>query len=148
MEKSLNAPPQSPGAVWPVWPVWTLKDLPSPNSPDGAVDDEPGPDDGAGRLLVCRACGHRVANASSIMREAEGGRVFCNPHGLLFEIIRVKSAPGCVFAGPAVREFSWFPGYAWRIALCGTCGAHLGWRFEGESVFFGLIESTLEEIGE
>lgn len=122
--------------------------MPSPGLPDGAVDDDPGPDDGGGRALVCRACGHKVANACAIMRDGEGGRVYCNPHGLLFEIVRVKSAPGCVCAGPAVSEFSWFSGYAWRIALCGGCAAHLGWRFEGGSVFFGLIESALEEIGD
>lgn len=127
-----------------------LKDLPSPGLPDGGVDDEPGPDEGeGGDILVCRACGHKVAKTGARMADEDGGRrVFCNPHGLVFEVILVKTAPGCVCAGPAVSEFSWFPGYAWRIALCRGCAAHLGWRFEGESVFFGLIESALEEIGE
>lgn len=29
----------------------------------------------------------------------------------------------------ASTEFSWFPGYAWQIANCTVCLAHIGWRF-------------------
>lgn len=30
----------------------------------------------------------------------------------------------------AFEEHSWFPGYAWRLAVCPQCGAHVGWSFE------------------
>lgn len=30
----------------------------------------------------------------------------------------------------AFEEHSWFPGYAWRLAVCPQCGAHMGWTFE------------------
>ena len=38
---------------------------------------------------------------------------------------RDVSAPG---PPQQSTEHSWFPGYAWTIALCTRCGAHLGWR--------------------
>jgi hypothetical protein len=31
--------------------------------------------------------------------------------------------------GAASAEYSWFPGYAWTIALCAACAVHLGWRY-------------------
>ncbi|MEC7397534.1 MAG: hypothetical protein VX639_10340 [Pseudomonadota bacterium] len=40
-------------------------------------------------------------------------------------------------------EFSWIDGHAWLIAFCEGCGIHLGWRFKGERVFFGLVKPKL-----
>jgi hypothetical protein len=40
-------------------------------------------------------------------------------------VIHAPSAP----AFKAVAQDSWFPGYAWTVAYCATCFAHLGWRF-------------------
>jgi hypothetical protein len=42
-------------------------------------------------------------------------------------------------------EFTWFPGYGWRLALCAKCNTHLGWEFRGrdEHGFLGLILSAL-----
>ena len=34
--------------------------------------------------------------------------------------------------GDPSAEHSWFPGYRWTIATCGTCGVHMGWRFTPE----------------
>lgn len=41
--------------------------------------------------------------------------------------------------------WTWFPGRAWRIALCRGCGVHLGWSFEKEAMppFFGLVKDRL-----
>lgn len=77
--------------------------------------------------------------------------VFANPHGYIFQIGCFAQAPGCLIAGEETGYFSWFPGYTWRIALCGQCWTLLGWAFRSqESQFFGLIlekltESTLRE---
>lgn len=44
---------------------------------------------------------------------------------------------------------SWFPGYAWTIAYCARCRAHLGWRFTAVSpglsprTFYGLTRAAL-----
>lgn len=29
-------------------------------------------------------------------------------------------------------DYSWFPGYKWRVCLCPKCSRHLGWMFEPE----------------
>lgn len=99
------------------------------------------------RLLLCRACLGEVT--SSRRATSKGGQhrhAFFNPHGLLFEIGLFSSAPGCLAAGVATGEFSWFAGFYWRHALCAGCGAHLGWRFERDDEFFwGLVLDRLLE---
>lgn len=73
--------------------------------------------------------------------------MFVNPHGHVFEV-------GCFATahvrsiGPASHFFSWFPGYAWRVALCPGCGAHLGWAYGDDAGFFGLILPRLVEDAE
>ena len=53
----------------------------------------------------------------------------CPPHGLAFIIALFAEAPGCQAEGEATEYFSWFPGYAWQVAHCRGCRAHLGWTF-------------------
>lgn len=108
-------------------------------------------DGGSGSFLVCRACGARVTRDSArIVVDGSHGHVFCNPHGIVYELGCFSSAPGCVGEGPFVGEFSWFPGFAWQIGLCGGCGALLGWRYRGSegSGFWGLILPHLEREDE
>ncbi len=67
-----------------------------------------------------------------------------NPHGLSFEIGCFRTAPGCHQVGQETAEWSWFPGYRWRVALCRGCGMHLGWCYRGgEPAFYGLIVDQL-----
>ncbi len=127
----------------------------SPHGPDPAhPEDAPGVDParlepGAGRVLRCVQCRHVVTSKDA--RTEKGGshhNVFCNPHGIVFELGCFAVAPGCVLVGGASTEFSWFPGHAWRVAVCGRCHLHLGWRFqnlEGTGAFFGLILPHLVE---
>ena len=50
--------------------------------------------------------------------------------------------------GEPTREHTWFTGFAWRIALCAQCQAHLGWRFQNENEYFhGLIINRLTSTG-
>lgn len=51
--------------------------------------------------------------------------------GYVHETVTLRSlVPGCfALANEESAEFSWFPGYAWTIASCGECGAHIGWLF-------------------
>ena len=48
---------------------------------------------------------------------------------------------GCFELGKATNEFTWFPGYAWRIAYCKSCQHHLGWSYYSNEAerFYGLI---------
>lgn len=96
--------------------------------------------------LLCRRCGHDIAEGSKLENRASKLalrqrndtvlgvqqcliQLFKNPHGQHFELITVTSA-NIMSHGEAVEEHSWFPGYAWRIAVCPQCGAHMGWAFE------------------
>ena len=98
------------------------------------------------RSLRCAACGHLVTNEDR--REEMGGEhrhTFVNPHGHVFEIGVFSTAPGARGVGEPSSFFSWFPGYVWRIVVCGGCGAHLGWSFGEGPHFFGLIVDRLVE---
>lgn len=47
-------------------------------------------------------------------------------------------------------EFSWFPGYAWQIALCKRCQIHIGWRFTSTNpnmvprIFYALAGKSID----
>jgi hypothetical protein len=106
--------------------------------------------------LLCFACGHPIT--SERQRFAAGGaheHTFTNPAGWVYRIGCFRSAPGCAQAGEFTEEYSWFPGQAWRYALCAGCRTHLGWVFRGASAgaggaagsappeFYGLILDRL-----
>lgn len=96
--------------------------------------------------IVCRQCRHPVTRPQDRMTmDGSHTHAFANPEGLVFEIGCFRQATGCRHAGPASPEFSWFPGYRWRIALCGGCLVQLGWRFESSlhQAFSGLILERL-----
>lgn len=101
--------------------------------------------DHAERVLRCRRCGHPVTTEQA-RRSVNGRHVhhLFNPAGILFEVGCFEAAPGCRFDGALTTEFTWFPGFAWRYALCGGCGSHLGWEYQGEAGgFAGLIVTEL-----
>jgi len=102
------------------------------------------------RWLCCKNCGTSIALVSAILPEGEMPLVFANPHGVVFELVLLGHAQALRLIGSRTEEFSWFQGYAWRVALCGGCGIHLGWRFEAvrggsPALFFGLLRSGLVE---
>lgn len=103
---------------------------------------------GSGRRLLCATCGHRITSEGeriSVLGSHE--HRFFNPAGFLFHIGCFRNAPGCLTAGQPTTEFTWFPGFAWRHALCGGCSQHLGWCFTSAeaSAFFGLVLNRLIE---
>lgn len=99
------------------------------------------------RAVRCAACSEEITSDSH-RRHVDGKfeHCFANPAGLLYCIGCFGEAPGCVPHGEETDEFTWFPGYAWQLALCSGCGSHLGWRYwsEGDS-FYGLILDRLEQ---
>lgn len=98
--------------------------------------------------LFCRRCGNHITGEESRMTvDGSHRHTFFNPAGIFFELACFRSAPGCFVHGEASGLFSWFAGYQWRIALCGRCAAHLGWRFENlEEIFFCLIIPHLTDV--
>ncbi len=141
-----------PGAVFPLLPSRAFLRQPpvGPSAPDDsgglpapgtALDDHE-----HDQLLRCARCGHPVTSEGRRRHVAGSHRhVFANPVGVIFEIGCFSEAPGCAAVGTPSREFSWFSGMAWQVAVCAACGLHLGWRFAGDgpAFFFGLILSRL-----
>jgi hypothetical protein len=105
------------------------------------------PGDDAGRALVCVACLQAITHSGARI-EMSGGHAhtFSNPHGIVFHIGCFAVAPGCGPASEPSTLHTWFPGYAWQIAVCRGCGEHLGWLFRSlDSRFHGLILDRLTE---
>lgn len=99
--------------------------------------------------LRCAACEAAVvlANAGISVNGAHE-HTFMNPAGLRCVVRCFSSAPGSVPDGPRSTVWTWFPGFAWRAAMCGKCGAHLGWSFHAAKEatlppFFALLREAL-----
>ncbi len=109
-------------------------DLAEAADADAAEEHEP--------WLRCAACRGRIAPERA--RTAVNGsheHAFLNPSGLRFVVGCFAAAPGTVPEGERSTVWTWFPGHAWQIALCRTCGVHVGWSFHAPSgaSFWGLI---------
>lgn len=99
-------------------------------------------------LLCCVQCRHPITDPTARLDMAGGHlHVFTNPGGFTYEVALFTYAD-CAMHGPATTEYTWFPGYAWQLALCTNCHLHLGWRYQqtGSTTFYGLICSRLVEI--
>jgi hypothetical protein len=95
--------------------------------------------------LLCAACRQLVTYPIHRIT-LNGSHEHCctNPQGVSYRIGCFRQASGCSAMGEAFIEFTWFPGYAWRVGVCAGCQAHLGWRFEtAGDHFYGLILDRL-----
>jgi hypothetical protein len=118
----------------------------SDRSPASVVKPDDGPVDHTRRPWRCRACTHPiVGDASRIDVDGRHVHMRLNPAGVAFVFGAFSSAPGCRVAGIPTDEATWFAGCLWSFALCGQCGAHLGWCFTGAQHFFGLVLEKLVE---
>jgi hypothetical protein len=101
------------------------------------------------RRLFCAACRHPVTHQDQrVPVQGSHEHRFTNPHGITYHIGCYHEAAGCSVVGESTAEFTWFPGYAWRVALCANCQTHLGWRFQsGDEYFHGLIVNRLTSAG-
>ncbi|TFH40159.1 MAG: hypothetical protein E4G96_08000 [Chrysiogenales bacterium] len=95
--------------------------------------------------IRCRICGTTVTTESERMRmNGSHEHAFVNPLGLLFRIGCFSGARGCLAAGEPTGDYTWFPGYTWRFAVCSNCRVHLGWCYQsGTGAFWGLILDRL-----
>lgn len=102
-----------------------------------------------GARLRCRACGHAITeDAERVSVSGSHVHTRSNPAGIQFCFGCFQAAPGCASVGPPTGEYTWFPGCRWRIAVCSSCGDHLGWSFTGGQRFFGLILARLVRDGD
>ncbi len=91
--------------------------------------------------IFCALCNHLITDpGKQIVVNQSFRHIFANPHGYVFEIACFSIANGCKSASIESSEFTWFPGFSWRIGICGQCSSHLGWIFSSDTkTFFGLI---------
>jgi len=94
--------------------------------------------------LFCAKCHATVTRQCfAIHRRGAHQHTVFNPAGHVFTVQCFIHAPGAGMLGWPSTQFSWFPGLAWRVALCVECGTHIGWEFSGPETFFGLIKPAL-----
>lgn len=128
---------------------------------DAAADGAPGTHATAGVVpgvdarrwrLRCRGCGHVLAApAWRVQIDGRERHERTNPLGLRFALRLYAAAPGCRGSGAPSAAHSWFPPCAWQVLVCGGCGEHRGWRFDGAATsgFVALIiEAIVEEAYE
>ncbi len=98
----------------------------------------------AGEPLLCGVCRHIITtDVERISVQSSHSHTCTNPGGIVFDIACFRHAPGCSSIGAATAEHTWFSGYQWQIAVCGSCGEHLGWLFRDGDSFYGLIIARL-----
>ncbi|BAT78365.1 hypothetical protein LR48_Vigan04g206700 [Vigna angularis] len=104
-------------------------------------------------LIRCKSCETTIAKRSDMLVMSSEGPLsaYVNPGGYVHEIMTLYKANGLSLLGPAVAEYSWFPGYAWTIAICATCKTQMGWLFTARSqklkpsTFWGIRSCQLAE---
>ncbi|MCP4022648.1 MAG: hypothetical protein GY729_12465 [Desulfobacteraceae bacterium] len=113
--------------------------------PDKAVKEDTKTEAKPAKEILCAVCSHKISDMSKqIIVNNAHEHTFANPHGIVFQIGCYSDANGCIPASIPSSEFSWFPGYTWRIGICRSCSAHLGWIFLSDNdAFYGLIIDKL-----
>ena len=136
---------------------------------DDAGDDAPVQERTA--VMRCARCNHPIAAADDLLPEQiarlesasypyqldllgnEEAWVYSatNAQQRRFDVCRfgVAACARLELSGTPTDEHSFFPPFAWRMASCARCSAHLGWAFGaaegGEPQFAGLILTHLRE---
>lgn len=96
--------------------------------------------------LRCKSCGHVITStAEKISVNESHQHIGKNPSGYIFTFGCFRDAPGCLVAGQSSYEHTWFAGYRWQIAVCASCGDHLGWLFRKQDRFYALIIDKLKQ---
>ncbi|XP_012226592.1 protein cereblon isoform X1 [Linepithema humile] len=104
-------------------------------------------------IYVCVNCESFIGRQSHMFpmnREGPQG-TYVNPGGVIHETITFYHVQGVMLSDtPPSTEYSWFPGYAWTIAICKGCLHHVGWKFTATEsdlrpkAFWGLTRRSLK----
>jgi hypothetical protein len=116
-------------------------------APEGALAVREIAGAGQGGWVACAACRALVTHSRERLSvDGAHSHSFINPAGLIFRVSCFAAAPGTVSVGEASADFTWFAGFAWRVALCRACGEHLGWSYHRlDSGFVALIDDRVVE---
>ena len=127
-----------------------FRQIPGKGSPDIPIDEIKDETDREvsenGKHIRCRQCRLVITRESErIQINGTHQHVCTNPHGIVFEIGCFRIASGCSPIGSPSDEWSWFPGFSWKVAVCRRCLSHLGWLFTASTPdnFYGLILNRL-----
>lgn len=112
---------------------------PVPAPPD--LEDAP-----ARKRYCCRACGVRVARGEDLVPvDGTTRHERVNPTGWPCRFLTFRAAENTRDVTLPTDDFSWFEGHAWIVLACAACDVHLGWRWEGATVFVGLLLHAIVE---
>ena len=93
-------------------------------------------------FVICKLCGHQLADAEQIRKIlGTNEHEFKNSFGIVHRFRCYEDAPGCSIQGAKEAADTWFVGYTWRVCFCGKCSTFLGWLFEADDSFFGLLNN-------
>ncbi|KAH7840900.1 hypothetical protein Vadar_023083 [Vaccinium darrowii] len=79
----------------------------------------------------CKSCQAVIGKRSDVLNMSSEGPLgaYVNPDGYVHELLTLHKATGLALIGGPVKEYSWFPGYAWTVADCASCESQMGWLF-------------------
>ncbi|CAL7937660.1 unnamed protein product [Xylocopa violacea] len=84
------------------------------------------------KIFVCSNCDSYIGKQSQIFPMSKEGPqgTYCNRAGIIHETVTLYHAQGLRLSEsePSI-EYTWFPGYAWIVAMCKNCDTHMGWKF-------------------
>jgi cereblon len=99
--------------------------------------------------FLCAVCNTKISEKKYLASISGSSpyHTFKNPHGFEFKILTVVYCEMVSDMSGEFTEYSWFPGYAWTILGCASCGEHLGWKYVASEkdphTFYGLIRDKL-----
>ncbi|MEN6320975.1 MAG: cereblon family protein [Syntrophaceae bacterium] len=95
--------------------------------------------------ILCKTCKNEITTSEyTTAVNGQHAHIFQNPAGITFHIGCFSQTWGCFMYGIPTHEFTWFPGFSWRVVLCVQCFSHLGWYYQsGGGSFYGLILANL-----
>ncbi len=105
---------------------------------------------GNGRF-ICAECGADITHSSCRIAVSGSHRhMMPSPYGVPNETGCFSLAPGCVARGHFAMNWGRPMEGQWCMALCSSCGNHLGWHHqtEGGDSFYLLILDHLEAAPE
>ncbi|XP_014241900.1 protein cereblon isoform X2 [Cimex lectularius] len=99
----------------------------------------------------CQSCKVQIGLQQDVFAMSTEGTqsTYVNPEGFLHDILTFLHAQNVALTSLPSSQFSWFPGYAWSIAVCSSCHRHIGWQFTSLSPrlkpkkFWGLTRHSL-----
>ncbi len=103
--------------------------------------------------MSCAVCNQVVARKADVISLSDNNNnsgTFVNPGGAVHQMLTLASTQNLRTTGSPETAHSWFPGYAWTILNCGTCGNHMGWRFDAlpqpldPPFFYGIRHAALQ----